>query len=1580
MTLIRDLIDIPPVVHRGDFVLKLTEGVAKPAETVKNYVVTPELVKNFEDALAFIKGALEANTSKACYLHGSFGSGKSHFMAVLNLALEQDVHARSIPELASAIDKANAWTAGRKFLLVPYHMIGARNMEAGILGGYAEYIRRVHPEAPVPGVFLAEGLFADAQNLRRSMGDAAFFAKLSEGAEGESDWGQLDAAWDAERFETAINSPPGPDSEDRIQLVGKLVKTFFTSYQDVARTQEEAYIPLDDGLSVISKHAKSLGYDAVILFLDELVLWLASHAARLDFMHQEGQKLAKLVEAQRADRPIPLVSFVARQRDLADLVGDNITGSEKLNFSDALRHWEGRFHKITLEDRNLPAIAEIRVLKPKDDAAKEELDDAFEQSTKVRQDVMNALLTTKYDRDIFRKVYPFSPALVDTLIGVSSVLQRERTALKVMMLLLVAQRETLKVGDIVPVGDLFDVIAHGDEAFSQDMALQFENAKRLYHQKLLPLLEKQHNIRQGDVEALPYSDPRRVAFRADDRLVKTLLLAALVPGVESLKGLNANRLAALNHGTIKVPPGGTEGALVLQRCKAWASEVGEIKVGDEAANPSIRVQLTGVDTERIIEQARREDNHGNQVRLVRQMIFEQMGVDNRDEFFLTHEFTWRNTERTCEVIFGNIRSLPDSSLESGGNDWKLVIDFPFDEPGHSPQDDVARLQKFREDYSGGTRTLAWIPAFLRPNTRSDLGLLVILEHILTGERFDGYASILPFQDRPVAKALLENQRSQLRQRVLHHLEVAYGIDRQSTDSIDTAHELSEQFQSLWPAFDPQPPVAVNLKDAMQHLLEQALEHQYPAHPKFEAPPKGANLKKVYEEVQKATEATDGRIEVDKALRPLMRAIANPLLLGEMHETHFVLGQYWKNHFNPKIVEAGGTASVGQLRNWMDLPRPRGLPKPVQNLVILIFAEQTTRSFYLHSAPAEATLTTMSDQMELKPWIGPPDEKWKLAVQRAGSIFGLTPSPLLNEANVTELGLGTKKMAEGAQAACRNLCRALRDRLDKMGLTVAEAPRLKTATAVLSLVDRLILCHQNDVVLAIADAECVSSEAAMGKSLKSAGELVERLDATTWSIFDDVVQLPDEYQARAKEIRDTVCEALQADEYAVALASTLRDAQGRAVRLLAEAAKSKKPPKPEPDPDLRPGPGPTIAPPQPGIRLISEGSRDDLTADKAEPVLAQIQKDLKAKPSRRLSISWRIDEEGSEYGSTGSYLWSDSRPGDQYPKARGQRSSVRDPRQGSLGGTVAAEVRRRDLPHRAVRFDAGDAGGAAGGDTRRRAQGARDHALARRDRPGRPCPAGTAEMLPDRQLADRQGAVPGPAYRSAGERAPLDGRTPGRACADPRVFPGSERSVGRRDRVGNLARTAGGDVDRAPRPGRPVEVVDGRRELPAIPRVSRELPRSRQAVARGVGGQRCRGSAGVRRREPAGRRPSGGPGPGRGVPRPSARQAGSGRRPDGEVRRECQTQRNDRPAVGGGGNGSRAVAPSRIEDPSRMAPASRPDPGSGGGGRLRASQQHVAQRVRATIGPLRKDVESGPRESRLGGSAGSDGSVSRSGRA
>ena len=207
------------------------------------------------------------------------------------------------------------------------------------------------------------------------------------------------------------------------------------------------FVDLDQGMSAISQHARALGYDVLVLFLDELILWLASHAADLRFVSREGQKLVKLVEAQHADRPVPIVSFVARQRDLRELVGEQFTGAEELAFQDVLKHWEGRFFQIKLEDRNLPAIIERRILVSKSEAARQQMDRAFNEAA-ADAALVNALLTHESDLGMFRQVYPFSPALVQTLVAVSSMLQRERTAIKVLLQLLVEQRDTLKLGDI----------------------------------------------------------------------------------------------------------------------------------------------------------------------------------------------------------------------------------------------------------------------------------------------------------------------------------------------------------------------------------------------------------------------------------------------------------------------------------------------------------------------------------------------------------------------------------------------------------------------------------------------------------------------------------------------------------------------------------------------------------------------------------------------------------------------------------------------------------------------------------------------------------------------------------------------------------------------------------------------------------------------------------------------------------------------------------------------------------------------------------------------------------------------------
>ena len=1201
---IRDLIELPEQVHRGDFVLRLTEGVEHPAETVDSYVVTPQLVEAFDNALGFIRSALQPPTSKAAYLHGSFGSGKSHFMAVLHLLLKGDSRARAIPELASVVATHNAWSQGRKFLLVPYHMIGARSMESAILGHYAEYIRTLHPEAPLPGVYLAERIFVDAGKMRTRLGDEAFFANLNAGG-GGGGWGTLAASWDAARFEQAVAAPPR--SEERARLVGDLVDRFFTAYSQVAGGTDEAYVSLDDGLSIISKHARSLGYDAVVLFLDELILWLASHAADLAFVNEEGQKLAKLVEAQTADRPIPLISFVARQRDLRELVGDHVTGAQQLAFGDVLKWWDARFHTITLEDRNLPAIAERRVLKPKSVAARQELDEAFRETATVREDVMNTLLTSTANREMFRQVYPFSPALVQSLVAVSSVLQRERTALKVMLQLLVDQRDTLKVGDVVPVGDLFDAIAQGDEAFSEGMRIHFDHAKQLYHRKLLPMLERTHSLTRDELRALPQDDARATAFRADDRLIKTLLLAALVPEVEALKALTPARLAALNHGSIRTPIAGREGQEVLRRLRGWAAQVGEIKLSDDA-NPTVSLQLTGVDTESIIEQARNIDNAGNRQRKVRELLFHELGVTDSDELFPVHEFEWRGTARSCEILYTNVRELSDDSLKPRDEDtWRIAIDYPFDVDGKTPNDDLARLQDFTAT-GVQCRTLVWLPAFLSRESLKDLGTLVILDHILTGERFAGVSAHLSPVDRAQARSLLENQQSQLRQKLKITLEGAYGIAPAAPGSIDPSHELSEHFQSL-DGWQPQPPVGATLGDAFIHFVGQALEQQFPAHPRFEVPVKTSALRKVWDVVRAAAETPDGRVAVDKPLRATVRGIVSPLILalGEMSETHFVLRDTWKQRFLQQHAAEGGTLTVAKVRRWTDMPDARGLPEEVQNLLILTFAWQTGRSFFLHGGPYDATVESISDEVELREQALPKHGEWELAQRRASAVFGYTGSALLNVSNVNRLSDEVKRKAADARSGCRQLVRQLGDVAASFGLDGSLTNRGRTATSSAALVETLADAAIDRVVPLLAGATIATSEAAMAASISEAGRLFETLQAGNWDLFDALARVADERHTAAEAIRRRVADALAADEYVVRFAPELRAAQSEAVKLLSQ---------------------PPAAPPptKPGRRRVDGARVQDLDPSKAKDLFVSLQKKLDENTRRRLTVDWIIEEE------------------------------------------------------------------------------------------------------------------------------------------------------------------------------------------------------------------------------------------------------------------------------------------------------------------------------------------------------------------
>ena len=1115
-----------------------------------------------------------------------------------------------------------------------YHMLGAPSMKARVLGGYVEHMRALHPDAPLPAVYLADALLGDAEGLRAKMGDDAFFAMLGAGASdaASSGWGDLKAGWNAERYESAKEQGPQLASTEITDaghteydaLVSALIKNVFPAQRAIAAHHGTAMVSMGDGLSAISRHAKGLGYDGVVLFLDELILWLASISGEFARVKEETQELALLVESGNAVRPAPIVSFVARQRDLRDFIGESVPGSEQFSFVESLKWTDGRFSLITLEDRNLPEIAQKRLLRPVSEAARSEIDAAFDKTRKERKEVLETLLTRTGDPEMFRKVYPFSPAFMDALVAVSSVLQRERTALKILMILLSEQRESLELGGVVPVGDLWDVIADGDEPFSPALRSRFDQAKELYVRKLEPILEAKYELSPEQVRDLPRGDPAREKWRNDARLMKTLLLAALVTEVESLSDITAGKLAALNHGSIKTRVPGGETRAVLARVREWGGQVGEIKLTPaQDPNPVLSVHLAGVDTDAILEKAKNQDNESNRKQQVKTLLYAAFGIEPEDDLYGTQDYVtvWRGSKRRADVAFANVHDLIDDQLRSSGDVWKVVLDYPFDETGADEQADRDRLQRFR-DNGEQSRTLCWLPSYLDAAAMADLGKLVRLEHVLRGDRFESFASELSLADRREAKQLLTNQRDQLRRRLTTLLERAYGV-RPSEGSMDSG-ALGGPLESLDDSFSPRPPVAPTLGQALEGLVHQALASQYPAHPQLgEDEVKAGRVRKVRDEVLRAIADPNGRIEVERVLRADMKRIAEGLKLGEQGDGPFLLGRHWPDHFARLQAKEQADWSVRNLRRWVDVPAPMGLTTLLSDLIVLVFAAQTNRSFYFNGgAIPEPDLLKLDDNFDLREQTLPSADTWASAKDNADVLFGLGASPVCNAANMTKLVARLRELVPPLRDPANRIVGELTDRLSALEMD-ASAARLRTARSGRDLVERLALASDEKLVGVLAAAKPETSGEAVAAHLAKLSPVREALERTEWGLLESLREVSGPHGDAAQELHAELKEALEHDEYAIGLGPKLKSLTNRTAALFTRIAKeSAKPPTPTPTPT--PTPPPPAPKPAKGRRVVGRGSAQSVEAAAAKRELDRVRKALDEAEDGRLNIEWSVE--------------------------------------------------------------------------------------------------------------------------------------------------------------------------------------------------------------------------------------------------------------------------------------------------------------------------------------------------------------------
>lgn len=1239
-TLLRDVIAIPEHTGAEDYVLRLTDSVghAAASSTIESYVVTPAIADAFDSALGLVGEAVTSGVSRGAFLAGSFGSGKSHFMAVLHALLTHEPAARAQKDLQSVIAKHDPQLEGRKILPLAFHLLGAKSLEEALFDGYLRQIRELHPDAPLPAVHKSDAIFADADKQRTRLGDDAFFAELNKGGSGTDApsgdvWGNVLGAgsWNAETYAAAKAAEPS--SSERLKLATALVDTFFGAF-----TQQGEYVDIDTGLAAMAAHAKGLDYDAVVLFLDELVLWLAFQVSNREFFARESQKLTKLVESSTGVRDIPLVSFVARQMDLRRWFADSgASGAEQEALDRAFKHQEGRFSRIELGDDNLPFVASKRLLQPKDEAASQTIADAFERidrAPRVWDVLLDGINTDDHhrgaDEKAFRLTYPFSPALVSTLRALAAVMQRERTALKVMQQMLVDKRDSLTVEQVIPVGDSFDYIVRGNKVLDTQAAALFRSANKLYSEKLEPLIRAKYNVTTAQLGEAPETVP--AAYAADDRLAKTLLLSAVAPNVPALKSLTGARLASLNHGSIVSPLPGNEAGVVLAKVRDWARDVPEIHIEGTATNPTIRVQLSDVDYESIVERAKGEDNEGRRRELIKTLVAESLGVELGQQDIQgahQHDIIWRGSKRTVDLLFGNVRDsswLSDDHFRANAGTWRVVIDHPFDEQGHSTAEDLQRLYALQaRDFQ--SRTVVWLPYFLSPEKTGELRRLVILNWLLegSGDRWQSHADHLSETDRALARNILESHRSTLRRSLEDAIQQAYGAAsvRPGTLLDDPGHD--QVLVSLDREFVPQRPVGATLGDAFRHLIEQAFDATCPGHPQFEPGDSEIRipmLKTVAAHVHRAVADREKRVEY-QGDQLAVRRIAGPLGVGTAAEMHYILGD---DRFTPwsqeieralgrRLKESGvdGEApiTVGEMRGWIDSVTPaKGLLTPVSDLVIITWAALRQRAWFHHGValPAPPEPGSLQPTMEMRSQPMPSAPDWTAATRAAAELFGINASTYLTAPAVADFVGQIKARAVSLSTTQPELVSTIESAYSRAGIEVAgEDHRLATARRTAELVQQLRHLDGVTLVERLAQAGFGSGAAGAGKSMASAESVTAALRAFEWDRLTPLRQAltgEGDRAAGAAAIIARLQDALVADEIVTAIGPALKKADREIFEWLS-------------------GPGPTPPPPPPPPAL--GGSARRAVGSSNEDLLRQVRDFLESHADRDVDVSWRVRE-------------------------------------------------------------------------------------------------------------------------------------------------------------------------------------------------------------------------------------------------------------------------------------------------------------------------------------------------------------------
>src|SRR5262249_47186932 len=151
---------------------------------------------------------------------------------------------------------------------------------------------------------------------------------------------------------------------------------------------------------------------------------------------------------------------------------------------------------------------------------------------------------------------------------------------------------------------------------------------------------------------------------------------------------------------------------------------------------------------------------------------------------------------------------------------------------------------------------------------------------------------------------------------------------------------------------------------------------------------------------------------------------------------------------------------------------RGLPREIENLLILVYADQTNRSFMRYGGNYTPSLPDFPHELEHQEQRLPDLKDWEGGVIPGGDILGHATSRRVNASNLAALASKVSESVKEFRPDCDSLPDRIRRVLIDLGVVeeeASQADRVRTAKAVKAL---LASCDEKEptkLVGAIAQA-------------------------------------------------------------------------------------------------------------------------------------------------------------------------------------------------------------------------------------------------------------------------------------------------------------------------------------------------------------------------------------------------------------------------------------------------------------------------------------------------------------------------------